>query len=254
MAVALIITTLLYKRIYIENVYFFYKKIEYIYYDTIICLFKMDPIKAAIDAFVITQNNILESDHSTRKQQALLFNKAIVSIRARKITIDKYITLFRNQVFPDLNIAHILYLLQLHQNHTLIDADDLGPRRFNVLSLEGRNNNLTSEQLENLFKRCGLIKREDYYKGSIFRTDISSAGYVLNPSAFKTCLTCSKKIGHKYMTYYFFLEIFMDAYNDYQNRYDIIDKINEIRRIKEHKTRVFANVATLKEQDNEIIL
>lgn len=214
---------------------------------------KANLVETAIKAFVATQTAILDLENKKRKQQVLAFNKAIVNIHEEKISIYNYIALFRDRVFSDVDITHMIYFLQLHKEHTLTDADDLGPRRFNVLALKGGNNNLTLDQLENLFNEYGFIEDEDYFKSSsTFKDRNPGSVYTLEPFALKTCLTYSKKIGHKYRNCYSFLETIIYAYNDYHYKYTTADKRDTIRRIDDHKARVAANIDVLTSLDNEI--
>ena len=214
---------------------------------------KANPVETAMKAFVATQNVILDAENEKRKQQISAFNKAVVNIREKKIDMLNYVTLFRNRVFPDVDISHTQYLLQLKMNPIMVDADDLGPRRFNILSLEGGCDYITQEQFLELFEEYGFIEDEDYFKSSIaFRNNKTIYTYDISPLALKTCLTYSKKLGRRYKDCYFFLATVKRAYEDYNHRYDFEERLDLIRRIEEHKARVSANIAILNNLDKEI--
>lgn len=57
--------------------------------------------------------------------------------------------------------------------------------------------------------------------------------YVISPYVLKTCLTGSKLLGRHYRKYYFFLELSIHAYSEYQSTYALEDKKDTIRRLEE---------------------
>lgn len=202
---------------------------------------KVDPVEVAINELIKDNNHILIVKNNILKQQIIDFNQNILNIHEKEIDICDYITLFKEQLITDVDLTYMSYFLKLHQEPTFINADELGPQRFKVLSLESNKRSLTTKQLQSIMDQYDFKENEDYFK----RGDVPPLGaktprtvYVISPYVLKTCLTGSKAMGRIYRQYYFFLELSIHAYSKYQFMYTLEDRKDTIKRLEESNHRL----------------
>lgn len=150
--------------------------------------------------------------------------------------------MFRNNIFPDVDVSHLQYFLELHQNPTFVNADLLGPEKFGILSLEKNKRCITSKQFQLLTDQYNFINNEDYFtRGDVPPGNVSKTKrtiYIISPYVLKTCLTGSKYLGKEYRKYYFFLELTIYAYSDYQKLYVLEDRKSTIKKLEESNKRL----------------
>ena len=182
----------------------------------------VDPMEIAISELLTLANSKIRNEHDILQQKILDFNQSVLKDRKELITMYQYAPLFRKHVFPDIDLIHMSYFLNLCLEPTFINADVLGPRRFGLLSIKAPDRYLNPTHIENLLEQYDFVKNNDYY----IKQDVSFGKtkrdiVMISPRVLEICLTCATTIGYIYRNYYFFLETVKRSYSQYKKEYTI---------------------------------
>jgi len=202
---------------------------------------KIDHVEVAINELIAENNPILIAKNDILKEQILEFNTSILNVNEKEVNIIDYISKFKNKLYPNMDNSHVGYFLKLQREPTFVSVDDLGPQKFKILALEGTKRNITTKQIQLLLDQYEFKENEDYFK----RPDVKAIGvkaprtiYVLTPCCLKTCLIGSKLLGQQYRECYFFIEVAINAYTEYQGMYALENTKSIIKRLEESNLRL----------------
>jgi hypothetical protein len=200
---------------------------------------RVDPVALAINDLITSNNYILIAKNDILKQRVSDFNTRILNTNETEINICNYVSEFRNSVCPDVDISHMQYFLQLHQDPTFINADLLGPQKFGVLSIQPNRKNIESRHIKSLMDQYDFKENEDYFtREDVLSGKIKRTVYVISPYVLKVCLVGSKLLGKHFRKYYFFLELAIHAYSNYQSMYVLENRKSVIERLEASNIRL----------------
>lgn len=150
------------------------------------------------------------------KEKIMNYNSTLVD-KSIEIDLKIYIYELIDIISPDLDVICLNYLFELNEIPTLIDADDLGPRKYDILPVYTNKKCIKNEDLKKLFDNYGFEDGIDFYaKYDVVARKMKRVIYMLTPQSIKTCILGHPKAGVKYRKCYYHIEQCILGYDEYQ--------------------------------------